>query len=320
VKWVPPAPSHRAAFHLNPQSLNMFKTTHTATKAETYLKVMLDYKINSQQRALLRQVASEILSADGNAYDVAIAFMIGQLNAFSDDYDDPSHAFKIAQYVAEKNIVLSEMNFEATIDWHDEIRSLTQKYVAPQTEEYLSQEENAATPEGEEEPLLLETPTESHGGAEDMVVSVDLREVPDEYLEAAYNEIQNDGKHVATWARAFSKSEGDVSRAEAIYIKDRSEKLFEKAEAERLAAEAEAKRLADEVKAKRLADEAEAKRLADEAKAKRLEREWEEEERQYEIRRLERENKTADEKLRFRWAVYGGGSLVVLILLLITNA
>lgn len=295
----------------------MFKTTHTATKAETYLKVMLDYKINSQQRTLLRQVTSEILSADGNAYDVAIAFMIGQLNALSDDYDDPGHTRKIAQYVAEKNIVLSEMNFQATGDWHDEIRSLTQKYVAPQEEEYLSQEENAATPEGEEEPLLLETPTESHGGVEGLAVSVELREVPDKYLEAAYNEIQNDGKHVATWARAFSKSEGDVSRAEAIYIKDRSEKLFEKAEAERLAAEAEAKRLADEVKAKRLADEAEAKRLADEAKAKRLEREWEEEERQYETRRLEKEKQIADEKQRFRWGLYWvmflGGLLLLAI-------
>ena len=286
----------------------MFKTTHTATKAETYLKVMLDYKINSQQRALLRQVASEILSADGNAYDVAIAFMIGQLNAFSDDYDDPSHAFKIAQYVAEKNIVLSEMNFEATIDWHDEIRSLTQKYVAPQTEEYLSQDANAAPPEGDEEPLLLETSTESHGDVEDLVVSAELREVPDEYLEAAYNEIQNDDKHVATWARAFSKSEGDVSRAEAIYIKDRSEKLFEKAEAE-------AKRLADEAKANRLADEAEAKRLADEAKAKRLEREWEEEEQQYEIRRLAKEKEIADKKLRYRWVVYWVVFFVFLLVL-----
>lgn len=154
----------------------MFKTTHTATKAETYLKVMLDYKINSQQRTLLRQVTSEILSANGNAYDVAIAFMIGQLNALSDDYEDPSHTLKIAQYVAEKNIVLSEMNMQATVDWHHEIRSLTQKYVVPQTEEYLSQEETAAIPESEEEPLLLETPTESHGGVDEWVSLADLVE------------------------------------------------------------------------------------------------------------------------------------------------
>jgi hypothetical protein len=278
----------------------MFKTTHTATKAETYLKVMLDYKINSQQRTLLRQVAFEILSADGNAYDVAIAFMIGQLNALSDDYEDPSHTLKIAQYVAEKNIVLSEMNLQATVDWHHEIRSLTQKYVVPQTEKYFSQEEDFASPDADDEPLLLETSTESHGGVEDRLMSEGLREVPDKYLEAAYNEIQNDGKHVATWARAFSKSEGDVSRAEAIYIKDRSEKLFEKAEAERLLAEAEAKRLADE------------------AKAKRLEKEWEEEERQNEIRRLERENKLADQKKqRVLWGVFIPGFFVVLLLLTI---
>ena len=391
---------------------------------------MLDYKINSQQRTLLRQVTSEILSADGNAYDVAIAFMIGQLNAFSEDYDDPSHTLKIAQYVAEKNNVLSEMNFEATVDWHDEIRSLTQKYVVPQTEEYLSQEENAATPESDEAPLILETPIESHGGVEgkdadvlelssddfldgsseivensivyvlsrddnpnlckvgstknsaalraanytdggwtvffeksvpkvlqfpleryshsllkqkgywldpkvsagsarelfvcspELAVQIvnqawdDLRlsvaeqigsilpetetksKLEHQFLISAKAELDENIQDEGLWLQCFTDARGNSEIAKAFYLRRRGLALKNFAEAERL----------------------EAKRLADEAKAKRLEREWEEEERQYEIKRRENEKKIADEKWRILWGIYPVVFLVFLLVLFLMFA
>ena len=60
-----------------------FKTTHIATKAEVQLKVTIEYKINSEQRKLLRSITKQIIDIKGNEFDVAIYFMLGQLDALS---------------------------------------------------------------------------------------------------------------------------------------------------------------------------------------------------------------------------------------------
>jgi hypothetical protein len=228
----------------------MFKITHTATKSETYLKVKLDYKINGQQRRLLRGVTKEIVGGGGNAYDVTIAFMIGQLNALSLDEGDPKSNKRVTDFVAEKYPTLFEMNFEASGDWMQDLNELRHKYAGAEEKRLKAEREESERMAEEKRLKAGRQPT------------ANKRIIPDEYLVTAYQELQNDNKDVATWARAFSQAGGEGNRAEALYISLRSERLY--AEEKRLKAErAEADRIAEEKRLKAEADRlAEKKRIA----------------------------------------------------------
>jgi len=295
-----------------------FKTTHLATLAETYLKTFLDYKISGSQRGLLRETTKAMLGVNGNAYDVAVAFMISQLNVMTGEGDE-RHTKRVTEFVANKIPILEKMNQSAVGDWTADIDKTRDKFLgladlkASQSEEtkttptQLKQEveltksdlfhETKVENEKKETKKLevaqvkeIDTPLDSNDAEE---VNIETNQIDisalidttyDHLHEHAYLELENNQKHIGTWAKVLVAANGDEKQAKLLYLKVRPEVLKQeealledqieeskRLEAERLEAERlEAERLEAE---RQEAERQEAKRLeAERLEAKKLER------------------------------------------------
>jgi len=101
------------------------KVTHIATKAEVQIKVALQYKINYQLRRAVRQITKKLVKEGGNEFDVAICFMIAQINALSISAETKA-------FVREKTslmiALMSSSTLSEELDYYNAIHSIREMH------------------------------------------------------------------------------------------------------------------------------------------------------------------------------------------------
>tara|TARA_B100000676_G_C18036575_1_gene822147 strand:+ start:1044 stop:1883 length:840 start_codon:yes stop_codon:yes gene_type:complete len=226
------------------------KITHIATKAEVHIKVTLEYKIKAKQRRLVREIAKRFVKIGGNEFDVAIYFMISQLDLLSVSDDTKqfiSSKIALIREIIQFSCLAEELEYDLLIISIERTHGL--KIASNLARERSAGDTTTLADFQADEMLNSETSTlpEKHASSNLKAVSevveaeietdllsdktavFDTPADPDKkfYLEA-YLEIEENNIEKGVWAISLSKSGGEREKTESIYITLRSRELQER--------------------------------------------------------------------------------------------